>query len=509
RKPATVRAGTQISSSTQSKIGRSIGSTRNERAAESNRVRISSTNRISSAKTSPIASPIRSTNIVERRKNTGNLLDNTRNNRSKGETKPGRDRIKPEKSVRDEFREKSGVTRKLQEKGPKAVLEHKKAELRTSEKKSGGPSRKKAISRERAISAEPKRGKDNRDKMLDKKPVVPRNRGTVRPRKDTSIAGRSRHRRRRYEEQRNVVTNIHRQRHMHTYRDRYHRICNRIVWPRYHFPVYYSCGPYFTFRYVYPYYHRRYIFVSLGGYWPSYSYMRYYWYGYHPYEWYGYYPVAQEVQHDTYNYYTYNYYYNDSQGVVSGEPAGTLRPVDENTFADVRERLAQQQAEEPDAQTLADTYFEDAVKAFEKGDYGTAAELFAKAMELAPEDVILPFAFAQALFAAEQYTDSAEVLRLTLASISPEEEGVFYPRGLYPEEEILFEQIDVLAEKAALNRWDLNLQLLLGYNLLGIGELEEALEPLQLAASDKEIAGAAEILLGLLEKLRTAETEGQ
>jgi len=74
-------------------------------------------------------------------------------------------------------------------------------------------------------------------------------------------------------------------------------------------PVYYDCGPWFGFRYVYPYYHRKYIFISLGGYWPfDYCYARYYWYGCHPYYWYGYYPVAQEVQGDTYNYYTYNYY---------------------------------------------------------------------------------------------------------------------------------------------------------------------------------------------------------
>ena len=57
-----------------------------------------------------------------------------------------------------------------------------------------------------------------------------------------------------------------------------------------------SCGrvilapydDYYGISYYYPSYHRKYLFVSLGGYWPySYRYQRYYWYGCHPYYWYG------------------------------------------------------------------------------------------------------------------------------------------------------------------------------------------------------------------------------
>jgi|GEM_PF-1889536 len=54
----------------------------------------------------------------------------------------------------------------------------------------------------------------------------------------------------------------------------------------------------------------------------DYGYIRYYWYGCHPYYWCGYYHVAQEVQGDTYNYYTYNYYY-DNDGAVVYEPVQT------------------------------------------------------------------------------------------------------------------------------------------------------------------------------------------
>jgi hypothetical protein len=285
------------------------------------------------------------------------------------------------------------------------------------------------------------------------------------------------------------------------YYDRHHRIRHRIIHPQYHFGIYYNWGSYYTCRYFWPYYHRKYVFISLGGYWPiDYYYRRYYWYGYHPYYWYGYYPIAREVEGDTNNYYTYNYY--DTDGVATTGDYGQSG-IDENSFADVRERMAQQSAEEPAAQTLADTYFDDGVKAFEIGGYGVAAEKFAKAMELAPDDMILPFAYSQALLASEKYIAAAEVLRGALLKVTPEKEGVFYPRGLYPDEETLFAQIDRLTEKANIDKTNADLQLLLGYHLLGVGETEEAIEPLQQARLDSVNNKAAEVLLSLAEKLKT------
>lgn len=267
--------------------------------------------------------------------------------------------------------------------------------------------------------------------------------------------------------------------------------------------LHYNWGSHYTYRSFYPYYHRRYVFVSLGGYWPlDYSYTRYYWYGYHPYRWYGYYPIARQVD----NYYTYNYYNDDTPVVDAGYTAYDVGVVDHTTFADVRERMAQQ-ALEPAEPTLADRYFEDAIGAFELNNFDRAAELFAKALELAPDDMILPFAYCQALFAGQRYTEAAEVLRVALAKVTPEEEGVFYPRGLYSKDDILFEQMNKLAEKAELYTFDPDLQLLLGYNLLGIGELDEAVEPLRLATLDLKNAPAATVLLGLLEKMRIAEAD--
>ena len=304
-----------------------------------------------------------------------------------------------------------------------------------------------------------------------------------------------------YRERSHVARHI--RRHEHVYIDRHDRIWRRIVRPRYRFAVYYNWGRHFAFRYVYPYYHRKYVFVSLGGYWPvGYGYIRYYWYGCHPYRWYGYYPIAREVSGDTYNYYTYNYYNGETAVSEPCQSAGSITPVDHTTFADVRERFAQEAAEEPYEQTLADGYFEEAVKAFEANDYNLAAELFASVIERSPDDMVLPFAYCQALFASEKYMEAAEVLRAALAKASLEEEGAFYPRGLYAKDDILFEQIDQLAEKAELYSFDGDLQLLLGYQLLGVGEIDEAVKPLRRASQDLQNASSAAVLLDLLEKIR-------
>ncbi len=303
-----------------------------------------------------------------------------------------------------------------------------------------------------------------------------------------------------YQDRPNAIMHTHHTEYV--YRDYFGSLCHRIIWPGYSFRVSYSWGGDWSFCYVYPYYHRKYVFVSLGGYWPiGYGYVRYYWYPWHIYRWYGYYPVARELDYGVDNYYTYNYYN------YYGSSSSDIPYVDETTFADVRAKLAQQAAEEPAEATLADTYFEEAVKAFEFGSYGYAADKFAEAMKLAPDDIILPFAYVQALFAAESYPEAAEALREALEKISPEKEGVFYPRGLYSDEEALFEQIDKLSDKAKLYTFDADLQLLLGYQLLGVGDNDEAEEHLLKASEDMTNAPSAMTLLELLAKIRHQEME--
>lgn len=294
----------------------------------------------------------------------------------------------------------------------------------------------------------------------------------------------------------------------YVYRDRYNNLCNRLIWPRYRFWVSYRWGNDLAFSYVHPYYHRKYVFVSLSGYWPiGYRYVRYYWYPWHVYRWYGYYPVGREIVGDTYNYYTYNYYNYYSNDSAEGYSTADIPPVDESTFADVRAKLAQQAADGPEEQSLADKYFEEGVKAFELGGYGYSADKFAQAMELAPDDVILPFAYVQTLFAVENYSESAELLRKALEKVSPEKEGVFYPRGLYPDDDVLFGQIEKLSDKANLYSFDSDIQLLLGYQLLGIGETDEAEEQLFKASQDMTNAPYALKLLEVLARVKEKEIE--
>ena len=119
---------------------------------------------------------------------------------------------------------------------------------------------------------------------------------------------------------------------------------------------------------------------------------------------------------------------------------------------------------------IADTYFDEGVKAFGSNDYATAAKKFAEAMKLAPEDKVLPFAYAQAVFAGGNYNDAVITLRAALAKIDAETEGVFYPRGLYSSDDILLKQIKTLSDVAAMNSQNANLQLLLGYQQLGMGD---------------------------------------
>jgi tetratricopeptide (TPR) repeat protein len=292
----------------------------------------------------------------------------------------------------------------------------------------------------------------------------------------------------------------HTDRHIYTYYDPYHHLHHRVIWPSYYYPVYYPFGPYGYCDYVWPYYHRKYVFISLGGWWPyDYNYMRYYWYGYHPYVWYGYYPVASEVPVGSDNYYTYNYNYYGDDG--SSTTYSSDAPLDPVTQARLRARLEQQKATEPAPQTLADTRFEEGVKSFEAGEYAAAAVKFEEARRLSPNDMILPFAYAQALFAGGQYDKAADMLRGALKNVTPEKEGVFFPRGLYANDDVLYGQIDQLLDQVDRSGDDADLQLLLGYQLLGVGETGHARDQLEQASQDPKTAESAGILLNLVEKM--------
>jgi tetratricopeptide (TPR) repeat protein len=281
------------------------------------------------------------------------------------------------------------------------------------------------------------------------------------------------------------------------------RIFNRVIWPRYVYPIYYSYGRRHYIHYVRPRYHRKYIFFSIGSYWPAYyTSVRYYWYGSHVYRWYGCYPTAYSVGGDTYNYYTYNTYNTNTAAPTTYTDAAPLDSVDHTTFEDIREKLDEQNQQQPDAETLADKFFEDGVNAFEKQDYDAAAAAFADAIALDPDDLILPFAYVQALFASEQYFKAADILRFALEQMPADQQGLFFPRGLYAEDEILFEQIEKLQTRAETFSYDPDLPLLLGYQLIGIEQHENARKWLDRAAQYDLNENSTNILNELLDKLQ-------
>jgi len=160
---------------------------------------------------------------------------------------------------------------------------------------------------------------------------------------------------------------------------------------------------------------------------------------------------------------------------------------------------------EPDAQTQADVYFNAGVEAFEKGQYNQSGLYFNMAMVLVPDDIVIPYAYSQALFASEQYREASRVLRSVLKKVTPDKEGIFFFRGLYPDDKTLNDQIQKLINLSNLHRTDMDLKLLLGYQLFGIGELAEANNALSLPSHDPNNGFAAGKLLDSISKVRSAQ----
>ena len=161
-----------------------------------------------------------------------------------------------------------------------------------------------------------------------------------------------------------------------------------VCLPYYRTSIHYGT-PYYGMSYYYPRYHRKYVFVSIGGYWPyDYRYQRYYWYGCHPYYWYGS-RVIYEPAPVTYN--TYNYYNTDNNTAdtygygfsSSDQPYYTLGNPKEDPV------------DEPQFETPADLCFDHAVTLFAAGKYDEAVEQFRQAVLLSPDDVIVPFTYSR------------------------------------------------------------------------------------------------------------------
>ena len=244
--------------------------------------------------------------------------------------------------------------------------------------------------------------------------------------------------------------------------------------------------------YYYPRYHRKYVFVSLGGYWPyDYRYRRYYWYGCHPHYWYGAY-VTEPVTCNTYN------YYGMSSGIYGYSASKTpYYMISSNTGI----------IDEPEFETPADLAFARAVELFEAGKFEDAARQFREVILLSPDDVVVPFSYAQALFAAGDYAKAASVLRSAIDQLDDEELTIYFPRGLYKDEEMLTAQIEQLHQALAAEPFAADYQLLLGYQYLGTGQLDKATVYLPRAAADTANRPAAEKLLALADQLKKDAAE--
>lgn len=270
--------------------------------------------------------------------------------------------------------------------------------------------------------------------------------------------------------------------------------------PYYHTTVHYGT-PYYGLSYCYPRYHRKYVFVSLGGYWPyDYRYRRYYWYGCHPYYWYGSHVIYEPTPSVTYN--TYNYYNTNTTADTTGYGfSSSAQPY--YTLGNPKE----EPVDEPQFQTAADLCFDHAVTLFAAGSYDDAVEQFREAVKLSPDDVILPFTYSQALFAQGDYAHAATVLRTAMLNIPEDELTIYYPRGLYEDEKVLNGQIDQLRIAAEKEPFASDYQLLLGYQYLGLGDLQKARVPLTTAASDPANQIAAGKLLELAAQLEKEAQE--
>lgn len=220
--------------------------------------------------------------------------------------------------------------------------------------------------------------------------------------------------------------------------NRPYRRYNYYRWPQ---RRYYNRRPY-----------RRYYFYY-G--WP---YVNYYYYGY---------PSA------SYNYYSYEYKSSDLDTAGKSELA----------------------------QTNVDRHLDKISDAFMDGDYKAAVIRARSAVSDEPDSAALRFVYSQALLADGQYRKAASVLRGAMERTDPYIDGVFYNLGLYPDDDVLKQHIAKLRLDVESKPARGDLQLLLGYQLLSIGQYDQARIALEKAGDDQTNRIAGEKLTVILEKL--------
>jgi hypothetical protein len=213
-------------------------------------------------------------------------------------------------------------------------------------------------------------------------------------------------------------------------------------------------------------------------------YGRQYYYFSLPYRYY-YYPSAV---------YEYNYYNPDSSYYSS-----TDQYEPDDSYQSEKQYETQQQYEDQPP-TDIDQRLDKIAQAFASEDFFNAVYYSRRAAEQFPEDVPLKFIYAQSLMADNDYHRAAQALHQALDTADIENEGVFFPFGIYPSDEALNTHIDKLKQKTQYEPSNSSYQLLLGYELLGTGESEDAKIALEKAKTNLENEKYADMLLNILER---------
>jgi len=153
-------------------------------------------------------------------------------------------------------------------------------------------------------------------------------------------------------------------------------------------------------------------------------------------------------------------------------------------------------------------HLSDVASAFAAGDFEKAVELSGRALHDFPDNPALLFVYSHSLFASKNYRQSAEVLIHALDKVNLQKQGIFYLLGFYHDDDVLKEQITHLSRTLEDDPDNNSLQILLAYQLMGIGDFQQASELLVAARRDAEFACTAGVLLDNLEhSKKTTESE--
>lgn len=215
-----------------------------------------------------------------------------------------------------------------------------------------------------------------------------------------------------------------------------------------------------------------------------------------------------------YPYYSYGYpYYRDYGYPVGGEgpkeydsSAAQVQQPDYEALSEVREKLEREKAEKEQSEAKAKRFIDEVAEPFAAGDYATAVSKARFAATTMPDDPVLGFVFSQSLFANGEYRRAAKVLRATLAKTDVTRQGVYFPAGLYTNQDVLTGQIAKLRSIVEVDPADADAQLVLGFQLLGLEKYDEAKQVLETAQDDYANTSAAKLLIAVTEQAESRKT---